>query len=99
MSPLMQLDEEDLRRKMTGTTAVPAEPAVALPEWGDKCKTFLDAVRNHNSKASTGFYYTTHIDYFDKIFRSIRNLAKALRAGGTAFLVVQDSYYKEVHND
>jgi hypothetical protein len=31
--------------------------------------------------------------------RSVQKLSSALRPGGAAVIVVQDSYYKEIHND
>ena len=59
---------------------------------------FVEQVKRHPSKASAGYYYKTHVDYFDKMFRSLRAISSVLRSNGKAVLVVQDSYYKEVHN-
>ena len=53
----------------------------------------------HPSKASGGYYYKTHLDYFDKMARSLSRVTTALKPGGRAVFVVQDSYYKEIHND
>jgi len=47
----------------------------------------------------SGVYYRTHLDYFDKMSRSMARLAVGLKTGGRAVLVVQDSYYKDIHND
>jgi hypothetical protein len=67
--------------------------------WGDTCLDFLVQLKRHPSKASDGYYYKTHLDYFDKMARSLEALAPALRPGAAAVLVVQDSFYKEIHND
>ena len=37
--------------------------------------------------------------YSTLINKSLRNIRKSLNKGGGAILVVQDSYYKELHND
>ena len=56
-------------------------------------------MKRHPSKASSGYYYKTHLDYFDKMERSLSRLVKSLKVKGSAVLVVQDSYYKDLHND
>lgn len=99
VAPLIKLNTVELRRRMIGTTMVPVTRIVARTDWGTKCSLFLDAVYDHSSKASKGYYYLTHLDYFDKMFRSVDKLSSSLRPGGTAILIVQDSYYKNVHND
>jgi hypothetical protein len=99
LDSLIEIDAEDLRRRMTGTTVVPAEVTVPLAEWGPKCNHLLRAVHSHPSKASKGYYYLTHVDYFHKIFQSLTKLSGALRQDGNAFFIVQDSFYKDLHND
>jgi hypothetical protein len=99
IAPLINVDADELRRRMIGTTVVPKQSPRPREEWGTKCTQFLEAVYNHTSKASKGYYYLTNVDYFDKMFRSLTKLASALKPKGMAVLVVQDSYYKDVHND
>jgi hypothetical protein len=99
MAPLSLTAPEDLSRKMIGTTRVPLHEIAISPTWGQQCSRFLEALRKHPSKASSGYYYKTHLDYFDKIARSMTILARASKTGGGAIFVVQDSYYKEIHND
>jgi hypothetical protein len=67
--------------------------------WGKTCNTFLTELRNHRSKASSGYYLKTHLDYYYKLYRSLGAIASALKNEGLAILVVQDSHYKEIHND
>ena len=97
--PRLRLSMESLGRTMIGSTRVPQAELSAQPEWGETCLAFLDKLRVHPSKASGGYYLKTHLDYFDKMSRSLAALAPALKPGGAAILVVQDSYYKELHND
>jgi hypothetical protein len=99
LSPLLGSSAEDLGRRMIGSTRVPEHPITPLPDWGAACNRFLEVLRNHPSKASSGYYYLTHLDYFSKMSKSLSNLVKALKRGGVAVLVVQDSFYKDQHND
>jgi hypothetical protein len=39
------------------------------------------------------------MDYFAKLNRSLQQLAPTLKRSGKAIFVVQDSYYKDLHND
>jgi hypothetical protein len=99
LAPLLEETVDDLGRRMIGTTQVPKLKIEPRELWGPVCNTFLNAVRSHPSKASSGYYYNTHLDYFDKMGRSLINLRAGLKSGGIIILVVQDSYYKELHND
>lgn len=99
LAPLLQSTARVLGRQMIGSTQVPAGPIDVQPAWGESCIRFLEALRRHPSKASGGYYYRTHVDYFDKMSRSMTRVASALKPGAAAVFVVQDSYYKELHND
>jgi hypothetical protein len=99
LQPLYALGLQDLRRRMLGTTVVPNHHIDPCPDWGPACIAFLKRLKAHSSKASSTYYYRTHLDYFDKIFRSLRRLSHAIKENGAAILVVQDSFYKDVHND
>lgn len=97
--PLLQFSEKDLGRAMIGSTRVPKIEIKPSPAWGKTCNQFLKRVSKHPSKASAGYYLKTHLDYFDKLARSISNLSTGLKPSAVAVFVVQDSYYKDVHND
>lgn len=99
LGPLLEETVDDLGRRMIGTTQVPKVKVQPKGSWGPACNALLEGVRAHPSKASGGYYYNTHLDYFDKMDRSLRSLGAGLKTGGAAILVVQDSYYKELHND
>ena len=99
LHPLIDLKMEDLGRQMIGSTRVPDHAINVDPAWGSACEGFLAAVKAHPSKASSGYYYKTHLDYFEKMARSLTNIAMALKPAGAAVVVVQDSYYKDIHND
>lgn len=99
LGPLLTIGKAELSRRMLGSIRVPAREIEPDPEWGATCNAFLDAVKRHTSKASAGYYYKTHVDYFEKMNRSLRNISSAMKTNGAAILVVQDSFYKDVHND
>jgi hypothetical protein len=99
MHPLVDVKMEELGRQMIGSTRVPDRDIAVDAAWGPTCGRFVAALRAHPSKASAGYYYKTHLDYFEKMARSLANLAKGLKPAGAAILVVQDSYYKDIHND
>ena len=88
-----------LRRKLIGTTTVEQACPTTSEDWGTACGEFLNAVRNHRSRASATYYLKSHAQYFQQLYASIKELKRVLAPSGACVLVVQDSYYKEVHND
>lgn len=99
LSGLVELDVPSLSRKMMGSIRVPAERLKVDLTWGDTCKALLGAIKAHPSKASSGYYLSTHLDYFQKLGASVAQISRSLRGDGMAVLVVQDSFYKDLHND
>jgi 23S rRNA G2445 N2-methylase RlmL len=90
---------DQLRRQMLGTSTVEATINEARSEWGAPCTRYLAAVRSHPSKASASYYWKNQLQYFDGLYRSLQELRRVLRTAGHCFIVVQDSYYKELHLD
>jgi DNA modification methylase len=88
-----------LRDELMGTSTVPRVAVPIREEWGPTCVNFLSAMKRHPSKASATYYLKNHTRYFDQLYRSITEIARVLRNRGTCFLVVQDSYYKNIHNE
>lgn len=90
---------DELRRRLTGTTTVPKTCDFIDPAWGATCSKFLQSVKDHGSKASAGYYLKSHVRYFSDLSKSIGELKRVIAPGGQVVLVIQDSYYKEIHND
>ena len=82
-----------------GTSTVNAKAGSINRQWGATCARFLDTVYEHPSKASQGYYYKNHYQYFESLQSSITELTRVLKSQGSCILVVQDSYYKDIHND
>ena len=89
---------EKLRASLMGTATVPshASPSVF---WGETCLGFIDRLVAHPSKASKGYYYKSHCQYFESLYTSISEIARVLRPSGKCAMVVQNSYYKDILND
>jgi DNA modification methylase len=95
-------DKHDLKKfrdTMIGTPTIRSAFDKMLPEWGQTCSRFLKNVQSHSSKASDTYYSKYFIQYFSSLWNSLAELDRVLRPGAPCALVVQDSYYKEVHND
>jgi DNA modification methylase len=92
-------DVRKLRERMIGTSTIATATPASQREWGDTCNSFLAAVRQHRSHSSASYYIKNHLQYFDGLFRSLKELNRILKPGSRCVLVVQDSYYKEIKND
>jgi len=88
-----------LRREMIGTPKVPKDLPAVNKNWGLTCLEFINKVANHDSKASKSYYYKHFLQYFNGINESLLELDRVLVNDGMCILVLQDSYYKDVHND
>lgn len=90
---------DSFRRKMIGSSTVPKKVADIKDNWGAECINFLNKVKNHDSKASNTYYYKSHVQYFSGIYSSLAEICRVLKKQSVCVLVIQDSYYKEIHND
>jgi DNA modification methylase len=95
----LESEVESLRRMLIGSPTVPSVAPQPKSEWGETCIEFLDNIADHRSRASSSYYLKNHLQYFQRLNESLRELSRAMRRGSTCVLVVQDSYYKEVHNN
>jgi hypothetical protein len=89
----------ELRDRMIGTSTIRCVTPREEPGWGPTCRNLLANIAAHHSKASQGYYYKTHMQYFADIYASLRELDRCIRPAGHCVLVAQDSYYKDIHND
>ena len=92
-------EQIELRRALIGTTTVPAVPTTPTCEIGGTARRILDAIANHPSKASRSYYWKWLAQYFAGYAASLAQVAQVTSQTGTIGLVVQDSYYKELHLD
>lgn len=88
-----------LRREMIGTPKISKKLPDVNKHWGTTCLDFLSKVAEHDSKAAKSYYYKHYVQYFNGINQSILELNRVLKENGVCVLVLQDSYFKDVHND
>lgn len=88
-----------LRDQMIGTPTMARPPKPVSPDWGKGCLTFLHRVRSHPSRASESYYFRYFTQYFDSLWCSLRELTRVAKNPAYCVIVVQDSFYKEIHND
>lgn len=88
-----------LRDNMIGSPTMSTSPRSVDVGWGQACLHFLRAVRRHVSKASSTYYYKYFVQYFGLMWESFSELERVLVPHAPCALVVQDSYYKDIHND
>jgi hypothetical protein len=88
-----------LRDQMIGTPTIQETATVQAPAWGATCLAIVDAIAQHDSYASKSYYYKTYLQYFSGLYESVREIDRVLKPRGSCILVVQDSYYKNIHID
>ena len=64
-----------------------------------KCNKLLDEIRKHDSKAAQSYYYKTYKQYILEMEASLKEIARVLVIEGIAILVIQDSWFKDIHVD
>lgn len=90
---------KNLRNEMIGTTAIDDSNHDISFNWGESCYKFLKQMSEHTSVASKSYYLKNHIQYFSSMEKSIKEINRVLKDDGDAILVIQDSYYKDLHNN
>lgn len=95
----MRKELKHLRNTMIGTPTVHTKLLIGDEKWGPACNTFLQHMSAHQSLASQSYYLKNHLQYFDSMYKSLLEVHRVLKVGGNAVIVVQDSYYKDLHNN
>lgn len=88
-------DERQIRAQQIGTPLIRKHlPSLLLPAtvWR-----VLEEIRTHPSYASERYYYKGFLYYFSDMHDALSKMRLWLRKGGLLFLVVQDTYYKDVY--
>jgi hypothetical protein len=88
----------DLRASMVGTPTITQE-SIERKDWGATANRFLNAVKEHGSRASGTYYLKYYQQYYAGMWKSLHELRRVTRPGAPCALVVQDTFYKEILND
>jgi hypothetical protein len=91
-------DIKGLRDRMVGTPTMTGDRG-SPEQWGATAAAFLAGVAAHTSKASAGYYANYFRQYYAGMWASLGQLRRVMRDGAPAVLVVQDNYYKDLHNN
>ncbi|HCG9712286.1 TPA: hypothetical protein NKA25_002169 [Vibrio parahaemolyticus] len=93
-----QKEIESIRKALMGSTTVPKSVS-ETQSFGAVCDSFLLSVKQHPSRASSTYYYKNFYQYFSDLFQSVKEISRVMKPDSKCFLVVQDSYYKDIHCD
>jgi hypothetical protein len=88
-----------LRDRLIGTPTRDGSFARSDARWGMTATGFLRQVAHHGSHASKGYYLSFYSQYFAGMWRSLSEITRVVASDRPIVLVVQDSYYKELHAD
>ncbi|MFJ3490692.1 hypothetical protein [Leifsonia aquatica] len=87
-----------LRDEMVGTPTM-TERVEPSASWGSEASRFIESVASHASRASATYYRRYFTQYYAAMHDSIAELRRVVKPDGAVVLVVQDSFYKDLHND
>lgn len=90
------LTNRKLRSELMGTTLIRKHRARDLIR-GQIAEDLLSSISAHESKASSGYYLKQAEQYLGDLASGLNEITRVTRSGGVMFLVVQDSYYKDIH--
>lgn len=88
-----------LRDDMVGTPTILSHEPEVRDTWGPSATSLVDAVMTHESRASATYYRKYFTQYLARLFDSLQEVRRVVTPGGGAVIVVQDSFYKDVHVD
>ena len=86
-----------IRTMLMGSPCVQGGAYEISSTWGPTCRRVLGSVACHYSKASSTYYFKTHVQYFRDAEAILREFLRVLKPSALAILVIQDSWYKDIH--
>ncbi|WKX71083.1 hypothetical protein [Streptomyces sp. XD-27] len=86
-----------LRYELMGTTLTRSSDSLNSHSLGHAASQMLGQIAQHDSKASSGYYLKQARQYLDDLTTGIDELSRVCKSEATMHLVVQDSFYKDIH--
>ena len=87
---------DEIRRGMIGTPTIKDTDETTserMNAWDD----VLQQIRDHDSKAASSYYYKTYYQYGFDMERSISEICRIMKVNGIVIMVIQDSWFKNIH--
>ncbi|ACV62299.1 hypothetical protein Dtox_1426 [Desulfofarcimen acetoxidans DSM 771] len=88
-----------LRKHMIGTPTITGNTNYIISNIDSLSGKTLNRIACHDSKAAKSYYYKTYYQYFRDMAYSLREINRVLKKKGIAIIVVQDSWFKNIHID
>lgn len=88
--------DRSLRAGLMGTTLIRPQTEDIFP-FGEAASQLLSLIQKHDSKASAGYYLRQTRQYLADLTSGLDEITRVCRNTATLHLVVQDSFYKDVH--
>ncbi|MEZ9199137.1 DNA methyltransferase [Shewanella sp. 10N.286.54.B9] len=85
-----------IRENTIGTTTIFSQRKCGDRSWGKLCNEVISAINSHSSYSSQDYYIKNKIQYFDGSYQSLLELYRVMKVEANAYLVIQNSYYKEI---
>ncbi|WP_158609824.1 hypothetical protein [Micromonospora sp. CV4] len=89
--------DRTLRSGLMGTTLIRPTRTSVDSDYGSLALNLVNQVSQHKSKASAGYYLKQVRQYLDDLASSFDEISRVAKSSATLTLVVQDSYYKDIH--
>ena len=96
---LCEAQVELLRSACTGGPKVKGIRSSAIDLKSARARNLLAAIEQHSSKGSKSYYLPWMANYLISLQSGLQEICRVVRRDGTICIVVQDSYYKELHVD
>jgi hypothetical protein len=88
--------DRSLRAELMGTTLIRQPGSARMPAVGQIAASMLRDISEHSSKASGGYYKKQACQYLSDLTAGLDEVARVAKDGALLYLVVQDSYYKDI---
>jgi DNA modification methylase len=92
-------DLEMLRRSATGSPVVRGVEDTEDDLLSPYAHSILKRIGRHPSKGSRAYYLPWMSNYLHSLQSGLRETTRVVKRGGPICIIVQDSYYKEIHMD
>lgn len=88
-----------LRAQLIGTPTIVSDRNTSPVTGSDTLQKLMRRVKRHSSYAARSYYLPFYRQYFDSMLTSLTEIDRVARRGSPIVMVVQDSWFKEVHVD